>query len=43
MWLRMTEERVVDSRQGIDGLCVATKTNAWKTVIPPKRGLTENN
>ena len=21
-----------DGRQGIDGLCVVTKTNAWKTV-----------
>ena len=28
-WLRMAEGRVVD---GIDGLCVVTKTNASKTV-----------
>ena len=29
-WLRMAEGMVV--RQGTNGLCVVTKTNAWKTV-----------
>ena len=28
-WLRMAEGRVVE---GTNGLCVVTKTNAWKTV-----------